>query len=296
MKQEERKSIEKFRRRLSFKEIDELNKKQLEETKKQFSAFAINFKKNKCYICGLPLDKFDIKKPCAHWLLRPNGLKKKNLREVFKLFDYANIDSYIRWVANQEKIAGNINDLTPEEKSDKLIETTIKYKNIEWSISCSKNDLEGHKERKINFPHYHLQIKIDNKPFVNYSDFHVPLTEHDLFTIAVKNNEFKNIKHVDYFGSGMEAVFKTFNPKELLDILKKTDDVKNAPFNVSYIIQSKDSKPMPSKKVEDLLKKYKNSDKTFATILKNHKDLSYKAIISEGEGVPEKAIRKKKKR
>lgn len=58
----------------------------------------------------------------------------------------------------------NINDLSEETSDSSFLETTIKYKNIEWSFSIGKTDKEGHQTAKIgDKPHYHLQMKVDNQ-------------------------------------------------------------------------------------------------------------------------------------
>ena len=53
------------------------------------------------------------------------------------------IENYLRWVASEEAFAKNINDLA-DEGSGKLLELTIKYKNLKWSFSCGESDLNGH--------------------------------------------------------------------------------------------------------------------------------------------------------
>jgi hypothetical protein len=53
--------------------VNELNRKQAAEQHKQFSAA---FKAGNCSFCGDVLTTFDPAKPCRHWLLKPDGLRK----------------------------------------------------------------------------------------------------------------------------------------------------------------------------------------------------------------------------
>jgi hypothetical protein len=73
----------------------------------------------------------------------------------------------VRWVANEEAFAKNINDLA-DEGTGKLVELTVKYKNLEWSFSCGAPDLAGHVGggEPSKAPHWHFQMYVDGKPFV----------------------------------------------------------------------------------------------------------------------------------
>ena len=210
MNQDEIEDMENFIKRLPQEKIDEINKKEIENTKQQYKEFKENFEKGICYICKTKLDSFNEDEPCVHWLLRPKGFKKQHFDLILQKANLSNIDSYLRWVANQDKKLQNINDLSEEKKESMMFEQIIKYKNYEWSFSCSKNDFEGHNNRRQGKnPHWHFQMRIDNQPFINFGDFHILLSPYDKYVIRVKRNEIKNISHYDGFGSGMEAFFKT---------------------------------------------------------------------------------------
>ena len=114
-------------------------------------------------------------------MLRPPGFTKDDLLAVANVYGYRSLSCYLRWVANEDAKALGINDLR-EEGTGKFIEETIRYKQFEWSFSCSQNDYEGHKTNSpdLQKPHYHFQMRINRRSFIKYNDFHVPFTEHDL--------------------------------------------------------------------------------------------------------------------
>lgn len=67
-----------------------------------------------------------------------------------------------------------------------MLETTIKYKNIEWTLTYGQSDLDGHKDsQNANFPHFHLQMLVDELPFIRFNDFHIPFSKEDLFNIKL---------------------------------------------------------------------------------------------------------------
>ena len=167
--------------------IKRFNEKIIEETRFDFENFRNTLKQGLCPICKEKITSFAFTKPCMHWLLKPFGFEKKYFPFVYKNFDYFRIDPYLRWLVNSETPFKNINDIKDEQIGDKIIETTIKYKNLEWSFSCSKTDLRGHllsiNGRK---PHYHFQMRVNNLPFINYSDHHIPFTDYDLWSMDIK--------------------------------------------------------------------------------------------------------------
>jgi hypothetical protein len=87
------------------------------------------------------------------------------------------IQLFLRRVANEEGFAKNINDLAVEG-SGKIVELTIKAKDKEWSFSCGDGDYEGHKRESPNSrrPHYHLQMRVNGLPFIDYNNFHLRCT------------------------------------------------------------------------------------------------------------------------
>jgi hypothetical protein len=58
---------------------------------------------------------------------------------VTEKYGFHQLQSFLRGLAAQDGGPKNINDL-PEEGTDKLREVTIRYKDLEWSFSCARND------------------------------------------------------------------------------------------------------------------------------------------------------------
>lgn len=288
MNKEEIKDMERFIKRLPQEKIDEINKKEIENTKQQYKEFKENFLKGVCYICKSKLDSFDETKPCVHWLLKPSGFKKQHFNLILQKANYSNIDSYLRWIANQGTPLQNINDLSEERKEAMMFEYIIKYKNFEWSFSCSKSDFEGHKNRRQGkYPHYHFQMRVDHQPFINPKNFHILLSHYDKYVIRVKRNEIKNIVHHDGFGSGMEAFFKNIGPDEILKHAKTTDDEKKASIHTSYIIEADPGTTISGDDIQDLMDESKRTGTPLWNLLPKLKNAKAKAIVSPGEGVPE---------
>jgi hypothetical protein len=78
----------------------------------EFSRFSSSFEVGICYMCEKPITSFSKKSPCPHWLLKPKGFKKNDLIAVAQKYGFYQIQSFLRWVANQEAFARNINDLS----------------------------------------------------------------------------------------------------------------------------------------------------------------------------------------
>jgi len=280
-------------------EMREFNKRVIEETRQDHERFLKAFKRGVCDFCGQNLDFSDKDKPCFHWLLRPNGVDKKEIRKVLESIDFFRIRPYLRWVANSEVMFKNINDLESERRPYQIIEETIKYKNLEWSFQCSKNCFSGRAHISsfwFKKPHYHFQMKIDDKLFISYRDFHIPFTDYDLFSFDVKNGKIPLVKHVEMWDAGMEFGLNNLDPAELLNTLKTTADESKDVFHLNTFLTSDSGEGISGDVIADLIKKRELTGVTFAKLAQNLKGVRVQTIISPGERVPEIAKRKDKKR
>jgi len=185
----------------SQEERDKINKKELERSEKEYNSFVSAFKQGECFYCSEKIDTFNKEKPCFHWLLIPKGIKKNDLNSFLKNSECFRLMAYLRWVANQEKLFNNINDLKIESQDSRLFEVTINFQNKEWTFCCAKSDFEGH--GRFNFPHYHLCIKIDGNRFVNFHDNHLRLSDQDLFELNCHLGKNEKIKY--RWGRGREC-------------------------------------------------------------------------------------------
>lgn len=274
--------------------IDDMNKKTLEDADSEYKEFQEQLSKGECYICDEKIDSFIENKPCQHWLLRPSGFNKKHFPLVYQKFNFFRIAAYLRWIANSEIFAGNINDIMEETNPNKLFEYTIKYKNFEWSFSCSSKDLAGH---KLSFsgksPHYHFQMRIDGRPFINYANFHIPFTDEDLFQLPILLDMVNEAKYTHTHGTGMQEMM-SIDPEILLNFMQKADDETNCIYNIQALIEAEPGKTLSGNEIADLFKKSKELNVPIAKLIKELKNVgSATTFIMPGPRVPRQAGRKK---
>lgn len=189
---------------------------------------------NECYLCHNSIDHIEEDTPCFHWLLNPT-IKKKQLKKLFNSgIGFGRTYAYLTWVANADKPIVNINDCSHDTLPNKYIETTIKYKQFEWSFSMGNTDIVGHENSKSsNFPHYHIQIKVDDKVIVKFNDFHIPLTDSDLFALEMEN---KNVLIPSiHFSSGLD-VLSHIDGKELSQYLSPSKNLSEAQYFTRTLI------------------------------------------------------------
>lgn len=274
----------------------EKNREVMEETIKEHEEFYSSFSKGQCYLCKAPLKTFSSNKNCLHYQLRPNGFKKKHFTSIYNNFSFSQIQSHLRWVANSDRPFGNINDLEEEMTENRKFEITIKYKHLEWSFSCGTNDFAGHSgPAEAQKPHYHFQMRIDGKPFKNYSDFHIPFSDYDLFIFNVKENNPDKFVHKFSFGEGMQDALSDNIAEEIIDRSTPTENEDNPSFHIETFIQAKPGKTISGDYIAELYKKSKAEGKTMASLIKDL-DADITTVVSPAEGVPKIAERTPRKR
>jgi hypothetical protein len=188
------------------------------------------------------------------------------------------------WIAYQENKSTQINNLTIEKDQNKIWETTIKYKDLKWSITCSKTDFMGHKEGKVNFPHYHFLMEKEGKPFITFEDYHVKLTEEDRIRILAHNQPLGNFIHIWYI-PGMEEIFQS-NPKEIMKSIKRAKHREESisPIQLTSIIKLDEN--ISSKEINKAFLRYKQTEDTLAKCFSEIPHIKIKTYIEPGEGVP----------
>jgi hypothetical protein len=275
----------------------EKNEEDLLKNEKEFKKMKKFLDENKCSYCGHSITFFLDYSPCFHWLLAPKGFKaKKHLKKLYTKYSFHQIEAYLRWLANCEKPFQNINDLVEEKSKNKFIETTIKYKNYEWSFSCSDSDFTGHKDSKDGeLPHYHFQMKINNNVVIKFNSFHIPFNEHDEFCFAVKQNYFDLIKGAHIEGAGMETLISNIDNEDFIDSLKYTDDVESATFNTQVLVMADEGKAIKGEDIAKLLERQKNTGESMAKLVKSLKGVKIQVIVTPGKGVPDISKRSPRK-
>jgi hypothetical protein len=278
-------------------EIEEMNRLADEEHQREAKAFKEGYKKGTCYLCNKPFKTISKDNSCLHWLLRQCKFKKKDFPKIYEKYGYGNIAAFIRWCANQEQFQSNINDLEDEKSDRKVLSYTVKWKNIEWTFDCSKNDFEGHQGTSIDYPHYHFQMRIGGRQFINFNDFHIPFTDQDIFEL---NN---SMEQGDWFkqnfgtiGSGMQEAMSV----ELDDILEHTNRSENeekATYHFSTMIDATDN-PISGEEIYQIHQEAESTGKTFAYVAKNRlkERAKVETVISPADSIPDIAFRTEHKR
>lgn len=268
----------------------------MKKTDEIYASFKEHYSQGNCHICKSHLKSFSPKKPCLHWLLRPKGFKKKHFSSLFNRYGYFQMEVFARWVTNLEDPVHNINDLEVERRDKKIFETTIKYKHIEWSFSCSPSDLEGHKNSPhTNFPHFHFQMRLDKKPFINYTDFHVPFKDEDIWKLAMINQTEIPFEHHFRYGEGMQSVMSEEAHEFIMNNSVKAEDESEATYKFDTIVHAKPGQTISGDDIAELIEESKKTGVPFAK-LAERLDADVQVIVKAGDAVPDIASRKATKR
>jgi len=274
------------------KDFQEQKEKQYIRDEKEFTNFKEAFSKNFCNYCNHPIEDFIENKPCFHWLLNPKGFKKKHFPLLYKGKDFHQIDAYLRWVSNYEVPIKNINDLVEEKSSSKFIETTIKYKNIEWSFSCSHSDLKGHKNSyEGENPHYHFQMKVDGYVKINYNGFHIPFNDYDEFSFAIERGEIDKFKAGYLHGAGMQSFLDHYTPEELVNNMIYAKNEEDSDLRTEIMIMADEGTTISGDEIADMFEERKRTGIPMAKLVQRLKNVKTQVVISPGPTIPEIASR-----
>ncbi len=269
---------------------------------KEHSEFIKQYEHKNCYLCGKHFKTLSKAEPCLHWLLRMCKFRKKDFPKLTEKFDFYQISAFLRWVANAECGVKNINNLDEECSDRKVFEITVKWKNVEWTLDCSKNDFEGHKGTRTEFPHWHFQMRIDGKQFINFNDYHIRFSKDDQLKIVLEKDRDSGFIHS--FGPGGLGM------QEHMDRLAEDPDgfIANAmstnnPVEGAVHLQSFVKGPeggIPIEKINQAMKMARETGKTlvhcFREVLRDDNEVSISTILSPSESVPEIAKRSERKR
>jgi hypothetical protein len=292
------KDLRKFIESIPQEEVDRQTRLQDENNRRVYKEFIEALNVNKCFICCKQMDTFDELKPCFHWFTHPKGIKKKYFKNYLaKPLSFFRLDSYFRWLANSEKPIANINDLKEETSSTSYLESTFKYKNIEWAFSIGHTDKEGHKNRNVgSIPHYHIQMKVDDRIFLKFKDFHIQFTDEDLFYMEMLEQANDKFVLVHSFGHGIGILEDEENLKIIYDSMTITEDEENAPFNIQTLIKAPEGQTISGELIQKAIDESKRTKYTIGKILQKYLvDSKVITIITPGDGVPKMTKRSGKK-
>jgi len=284
-------SIKKIYESMSEEKIKALNASSIQKAEDDYREFKKAFDIGTCSLCGKPLKTFSKENPCLHWMLRPKNVKKKDIHELLQKKKFFQLMAYLRWVANQENFFKNINDLKDEKDPSKIVETTIQYKHIKWSISSSINDYNGHIGKSADFPHYHLEMKLNGQVFIKFNDFHLKFQEEDLFKL-ISIIDLGAVERYSSGGDGMQFLMDQ-DSEILIEHLITTEDERRANVEISSLAYFEDG--IDISEIEKLINTAKESGTTVAKLLKAKAD-SCQSIITPHETVPEMQKRSGRKK
>lgn len=274
---------------LSQKQIEELNRRELEKTEKDFKEFKKDLAKGICWVCKRPLDSFDESNPCQHWLLLPEGFRKKHFKALFEAKTIDMIEGFLRWYANAHEPIRNINNLKEEHDGKKLKALTIKHGNLEWSFSMSKGCFAG--THGSHGPHYHFQMRVDGKPFHDYSDRHIRLSEYEKWILNIEHGKHPKIKKIERHGAGMQDLLDNVGSEKILESMQTAGDPDSAMFNISSVVMAADGDGISGDDFNALLKEHRETGAPLHQLVKKLKNVNTTVIVEPGKGVPEAAQR-----
>lgn len=280
-------------------ELDRISQENVQSTLEEHEAFKESFARGHCYICDHPITSFSKKRPCLHWFLRPKGFKKNDVLAVAEHFGFFQIQTYLRWVANTNGFAKHINDLPEESSGTKLIELTIRYKNLEWSFSCGESDFQGHQtSQHAKHPHYHLQMHADNRPLIKFSDFHIPFAEEDITAIETKRQLPHIVKHKFPGGEGMAEVLNDQTLEALVADGRSTDSEDDAALHLDTILMADEGTTISGDDLYEIFQEAKAKGVTVASLMHKLpiKNASARVFVTPGPGVVEQAQRTGRKK
>lgn len=257
------------------------------ESEAQHARFKEAFDQGRCYVCDGDLAAFDEKKPCLHWLLRPAGVKKRHYPAVAEEFGMMAIQSWVRWVANEGGWAKNIADTADEHH---IVQVTARYGDYAWSISCGKTDFAGHAGKNSDFPHYHLQMSIKNRPFISYNDFHFRI--HDDELAILKAMEATGVKSKFVNGESFDEVLATMDPEWVINLpVDRTADPESAAFNMQTVLIADEGTTISGDDIYEMFQQAKRDGVSFASRAHTIPNSSGRTLIGEGPGVVDPAPR-----
>lgn len=272
---------------------ERFHKQQQATVEAEHADFKAAYDEGNCYLCGDPLTSFDESKPCAHWLLNPTGFrKKKHFELVTSKYGFHQLQSFLRWLANEDGGPKNINDL-PEEGSGKLRELTIRYKDLEWAFSCTQNDFHGHGSGSHQLPHYHFQVRKGTSMIIRYNDFHVPFSDVDILEISAEMSQ-PDLKRRWSHGGGMKEAFRENVIEAMLESggFKSTGEG-GGDVKFDHFITADEGTTIKGEDILALYEEAKSTGVPIGTLLKRGRlpNASVTTFASPGPGVVEQKTR-----
>lgn len=283
-------SAKAFLQSLTTEQIEDSNRRDRTEHERQVLEFREAYAAGRCYLCGEAFDQMRASEPCSHWLLRRCRFKKKDFLSITTRYDYHNIAAFLRWCANEESLLRNINDLENERSERKVISYTVKWKNIDWTFDCTENDMRGHGTGPSAQPHYHFQMRIDGRQFINFNEFHVPLSDRDLFQLSLLDEPSVH-QSFGTAGAGMQEAVSA-DPELILEYTQSTAEGSNATYNFSTMIEAI-NEPLSGDDIYAVIEEANRTNQSFAYVAQQRlmSRANIQTVISPADDIPDIASR-----
>jgi hypothetical protein len=254
--------------------------------------FRAQFRAGRCSLCSEELTHFDAKRPCPHWLLLRGGFRKKHLPALALEYGMQRTQAYLRWVANEDGFAKNIADTSEEAGDDVIVATTIRYKDLEWSFSCTISDLRGHQNSRHAFtPHFHFQMRVEGRPLINYNQFHLPLSKSEIATLwAINKNS--DMKSRWLGGQSMDDLLSMADPETLVRESLRADDPETAQLRIQTFLEAEPGTTINGDDLYALITEAKEKGVSVASLFhKLPSNVRVQTVVGPGPGAVEPAPR-----
>ena len=276
---------------LSEDDLQSMNERMHQKTQEEYSRFEASYRNDECYLCGKPFSTISKDAPCLHWLLRRCKFKPKDIKLIYSKFGYTNVAAFLRWCANIEKPLVNINDITFEMKEGKIISNTIKWKNIERTFDCSESDFKGHPNSASDFPHYHFQMRIDGRQFINFNSYHLPFTREDIFALIMSRQyPDKFIYNFGEQGEGMGMAMELVGTDpDVLEDMTRTTDENEAVYHLSTTVLAAEGETISGDLLAELIEQSNKTGEPVSSLLHKHMSPStvVRTYVSPSDNTPE---------
>ena len=272
-------------------ELEKFNNKNAKKTRLDYEEFKNDLSIGKCWLCKEQFDYCDLRYPCHHWLLLPQKLRKRHLKNLFEKFTYDQLEGFLRWYVNAHDHAKHINDLRDEHAEDLARAVTIKFDDIEWSMQFGQSCIDG-KHGDVG-PHYHMQIKNKGMIFHSFSDNHIKLSDYGLWRLNIDLGNDSKIRRIDVDAAGIQDMFDNYKAEDLLSSMHTTDDYDNAQFHVQSLVIAEEGHTISGDDIVNLYEESKRTGKPVSQLLHKLQNVKTTVMVEPGPGIPEAAVREK---
>lgn len=134
-------------------------------------------------------------------------------------------------------------------------------------------------------------MKVDGKPFIDYSDFHLPFHTDDIVNLEAIKQSPDVIKQYFPFGEGIGDLLTDQTTEKIINSSLATDAEGEAIFKIDTLLIADEGKPIKGEDIYQIIQEAKKKKVTIASLAHKIPDTSIKCIISPGPGVVEQAPR-----